>query len=129
MSYNSDLQDNNAELEEILASVNALPNAGSGNVIVAHFESPDGEATLFCKDYTYEQMKTALLQGIVVIAHCYLQSGWMSYFVNLDGHDGKTLNVGALGDYGWNHAPDDDYFFADGNMSNKTAGNELWFEF
>lgn len=32
MSYNSDLQSNNAELEQILAAVNALPDAGSGAV-------------------------------------------------------------------------------------------------
>lgn len=30
MSYNSDLQSNNAELEEILQSVNELPDVGSG---------------------------------------------------------------------------------------------------
>lgn len=34
MSYNTDLQSNNEELEEILAMVNALPEAGSGEVEV-----------------------------------------------------------------------------------------------
>lgn len=71
MSYNSELQANNAELEEILASVNALPNANSESdgVVVARFSGQDW-STIFCDSHTHNELFSHLDQGRrPVIAH------------------------------------------------------------
>lgn len=50
MTYNEELQSNNAELEEVLQAVNELPEAGSGTSVQADWNQTDETAADFIKN-------------------------------------------------------------------------------
>ena len=115
MSYNSELQQNNAELEEILASVNALPNAGGGSdgVVVARFSSQNW-SSIYCDSHTAREIRSHLEQGrCPVLAHITMepQGGTICYLTALCHVEGEqTVVYDAYSGYMWASSGDSSFF-------------------
>lgn len=58
MTYNEELQSNNAELEEVLQTVNELPDAGSGTSVQADWNQTDETAADFIKNKPFYENST-----------------------------------------------------------------------
>lgn len=101
--------------------------------IIAHFAGLDGDPVM-CSDYTHQEIMDFIRAGKIVFAHVaflddhdYPKSIEI-HQINADYDEGMS-NIGTMGNYGWNHYENNEACFADGNTSNKTAGNELWHMF
>ena len=96
MSYNSILQDNNKELEAILAAINSLPDAGGGNVLENCSVELDIQVADAMAFYMYADPSGSLMTG--------------STYLNYSNQTVEVLNGGMIA------------LYAPGNTSDKTEG-------
>lgn len=105
--------------------------AKASGVLVAKFEEyEDSEgAQLVCTTHTAAEINSALYAGIPVIAVVRIDTNQWTESALCWG-DGYSVKVGCgRCDGGWSHSLGDEYSFADGDIHNKTIGNELWGEY
>lgn len=96
-------------------------------VVVAKFYSEDG-ATLTCESHTADEILGYLKAGTPVVAHISDQN-IPRYITCTCWGDDYVVYVGdPIFDGGWQHAFTDADHYDDGDVSNKTIGNELWRE-
>lgn len=99
-------------------------------VVVAKFDACDESGTqLVCFTHTAYEIYTALSSGKAVIALVTNTHEQFSQTALCWDGGGYTCVGCASYDSGWRHDAYDENYFVDGDKSNRTIGNELWFEF
>ena len=97
-------------------------------IVVAKFYTEDG-VTLICESHTANEIGAQLRAGTPVVAHVNDQN-IPRYITCTCWVDDYAIYVGdPIFDGGWSHYISDENNYDDGDVSNKTIGNELWREY
>lgn len=110
------------------AHLNKMDEAlANPSIVVAKFYSDDG-STLTCESHTADEILGYLKSGTPVVALVNDQSV-PRYITCTCWVDDIAVYIGdPIFEGGWQHYFENEEHFDDGDVSNKTIGNELWFE-
>lgn len=120
--------DNNTEMFE---GRYVTPNQLDSTLVVPYFYSMNSGSEYRCETHTARELADLIRNGKVVIARL---DDWENQrkgfaFMGVDESGFIKIWDSFTQDAGWSHAPDTAGFYADDDLDNKTAGNELWVEY
>ena len=96
--------------------------------LMVNFETEDF-AALTSTDKTAQEMIEAVQNGCPVIGTVVNRNNQTGMTVLVQ-WDGRYVQVGCpISDGAWHHEPQDSSYFVDGDVGNRTIGNERWNEY